>query len=110
MTLKEQIAADLNTIFFNTGEFAETVTYTPVVGAAKVIKAVVTYGDGDGLNGADAFNVVASMEIMADAANGIAQPAAGDRVSIGATDWVVGFAALIDDGLVWQCSISRLNR
>lgn len=41
MTLKTQITSDLST-FFNTDEFAETVSYTPVGGAAVDITAIVT--------------------------------------------------------------------
>lgn len=41
MTLKDQITSDLAT-FFNTDEFAETVSYTPLGGAAVDITAVVT--------------------------------------------------------------------
>jgi len=41
MTLKTQITSDLAT-FFNTDEFAETVSYTAVGGAAVDITAIVT--------------------------------------------------------------------
>jgi len=37
MTFKDQLAADLASVFFNTDEFAEAATYTPSGGAAKTI-------------------------------------------------------------------------
>lgn len=41
MTFKEQLASDTKSAFLNTGEFAESVTYTPKGGTAKVINAVI---------------------------------------------------------------------
>lgn len=41
MTLKEQMAGDAKSAFLNTGEFAESVTYTPKGGTAKVLNAVI---------------------------------------------------------------------
>ena len=44
MTLKTQITSDLSA-FFNTDEFAETVSYTPKGGAAVDITAIVSQDD-----------------------------------------------------------------
>ena len=41
MTLKTQLTTDLP-VFYNTDEFAETVSYTPIGGAAVDISAIVT--------------------------------------------------------------------
>ena len=41
MTFKSQLTSDLS-IFYNSDEFAETVSYTPVGGAARDITAIVT--------------------------------------------------------------------
>ena len=43
MTLKQQMALDLNNLILNTDEFAESSTYTPRGGTAKTIKAVWEY-------------------------------------------------------------------
>jgi len=112
MTLKTQIAADLNTVFFNTDDFADSVTYTPAGGTAKTIKAIIDYGvpDESGLSGMDAMNTEAEMEIQADATNGIAQVAVNDAVTIGTDTWRVIYARKIDDGLIWRCRISRSTR
>ena len=44
MTLKTQMTSDLS-IFFNTDEFAESVTYTPKGGAGSTISAIVERND-----------------------------------------------------------------
>lgn len=41
MTLKSQLTTDLS-VFYNTDEFAETVSYTPIGGSATDITAIVT--------------------------------------------------------------------
>lgn len=41
MTLKSRLPDDVKLLFINTGEFGESVTYTPSGGAPKVINAVV---------------------------------------------------------------------
>lgn len=49
-SLADQITSDLETVFFNTDEFAKTVIYTPVSsGVSKTIRAIINYGDADGL-------------------------------------------------------------
>ncbi len=114
MTFKEQLAADLADprLFFDTNAFAETVTYTPVSGAARTIPALIEYGDPEegGLPGMDALHTEASMEILADATNGMAQVAANDAVTIGAETWRVLYARKIDDGRIWRCRLSRSTR
>lgn len=41
MSFKAQISKDSKNIFLNSDEFAEEITYTPLVGSAKTIKAIV---------------------------------------------------------------------
>jgi len=41
MTLKADILTDLDDVFFDSDEFAESVTYTPKGGAASTITAIV---------------------------------------------------------------------
>jgi hypothetical protein len=112
MTLKAQIAADLNAVYFDAAAFAETVTYTPVGGAAQTIKAIIDYGvpDESGLAGMDAVNTDAELWLQADATNGIASVAVNDAVTIGSETWRVIYARKIDDGLIWRCRISRSTR
>lgn len=109
MTFKTQLTTDL-AVFFNTDEFAESVTYTPSGGTAKVINAIVTYGEGEEYKGADAYNIEATMEIQANATNGIATVGVGDSITIGTDTWKVIDAKKISDGLMWSCIISRMNR
>jgi len=114
MTFQEQLAADLADprLFFDTGGFAVSVAYTPVSGTARTIPALVEYGDPEegGLPGMDALHTEASMEIRADATNGMAQVAANDAVTIGTETWRVLYARRIDDGRIWRCRISRSTR
>lgn len=110
MTLASQMASDLNTVFFNTGDFAMAITYTPAGGPAKSIKAIIDYGDAGSMEGMDALNTDAMMDIMADPVNGISMVLVGDKVAVGAESWQVMFARIIDDGPIWRCRISRINR
>ncbi|MBN2568131.1 MAG: hypothetical protein JXB42_01740 [Deltaproteobacteria bacterium] len=41
MTLKDEMAADLDSVFFDTGDFSESVTYTSKGGAGVPIMAIV---------------------------------------------------------------------
>jgi len=45
VSFKDQLALDAKAVFLNGGEFAEEIIYTPSVGAAKPIKAVVVRKD-----------------------------------------------------------------
>jgi hypothetical protein len=107
MTLAAQITSDLSPIFFNTDDFAVTVSYTPSGGGAQSIKALLDYGDPAAMQGMDALNTDAIMDIMA---SDIPTVTAGDTVTIGSDSWQVIYAKLIDDGLVWRCYISRRTR
>jgi uncharacterized alkaline shock family protein YloU len=108
MTLKAQIAADLDAIFYNTDDFAETVTYTPLDSGVGVdVKAIVDYGKGIDSQGADALNTDATMRIQVSSVD-IVIP--GDGVTIGNETWQVLDAHLIDDGLEWEVIISRITR
>jgi len=40
MTFKDQLAVDLNNVFFNTDEFATPAVYTPTTGIAKTINVI----------------------------------------------------------------------
>jgi hypothetical protein len=53
MSLKTQIAADLSSVFFNTDDFAEAATYTPVSGDAVSCDVLV---DHDVLIQADGYD------------------------------------------------------
>jgi hypothetical protein len=53
MTLKTQIAADLPSVFFNTDDFADAATYTPVSGDAVSCSVFV---DHDVLIQADGYD------------------------------------------------------
>jgi len=108
MTLAAQLVSDLPTVFFNTDDFAVSVTYTHTGSAAQSIKAVVDYGTPEPMQGMDAFNTDAMMDIMASDVPIVTQ---GDVVVIGTTGtWDVISAEIIGDGLMWSCRISRRNR
>jgi hypothetical protein len=97
-------------VFFNTDEFAESVTYTPSGGAGTTIKAIIDYGSGENYRGADALHTEGVMLIQANATYGVETVAVGDTVTIDTESWRVVDAEKIDDGLIWRCLISRINR
>jgi len=102
---------DLVDVFFNsTDGFATAITYTPVGGGGKSINAIIEYGQHDLGQGSDALNTEAIMQILVDTTYGIAHVGSGDSVAIGSDTWKVLTALKVDDGLVWQCEISRVNR
>jgi hypothetical protein len=41
MSFRDRLSEDSINTFLNTGEFAESITYTPSVGSPKVIKAII---------------------------------------------------------------------
>jgi hypothetical protein len=104
---EDMLAADLSAVFFNADEFAKSVAYTPAGGLAKMIKAIITYGEGEEYRGADALNIEATMEIQA---SDVATVSVGDSIAIGLEIWQVIDASKISDGLIWSCILSRLNR
>ena len=109
MTLNAQITADLS-MFFNTDDFGVAVTYTPVGGAGVSRIVIITYGEGEDYQGADALNIEAIMEILANSTSGVATVGVGDSVTIGTETWKVIGAEKVSDGLIWSCIISRMNR
>ena len=50
------------------------------------------------------------MQILTDSTYGIAQVGSGDSVTIGTDTWKVLSGMKIEDGLIWQCDISRVTR
>lgn len=84
MTFKSNLAGDIDKIFLNTDEFADTITYTPDGGGSKQIKAIV-----DGLdiiqsdvatreNETDTIRIT----INSDPTLGIASPGYGDTAIV----------------------------
>ena len=84
MTLKTQMTADL-AAFFNSDEFAETVTYTPAGGEATSITGIITkdqffqepYVRGENMAGCE----------IAVKASEVAAPQHGDTFVIGSDTW-----------------------
>jgi hypothetical protein len=106
MTFKAQLVTDLD-VFYNTDEFAETVTYRPSGYTAVSIPAIIDYGKGFESEGSDSLNTNATIRIRV---SDIATVAPGDEVTIGAGSWRVMDAKIISDGLEWEAVISRMNR
>lgn len=90
MTFKTQVLADIESIYFNTSEFAETVTYTPKGGSAKSIICIWLKEDAEMLyeDGKSRIRTV-ECRIKRDATTGIASPANGDTITKASEDWPV---------------------
>lgn len=102
MTLAEQLTTDLS-VFFDTDDFATTITYN-----GTDILALVDYGlDSDGDNARTARIVVKASDVPA--------PAYRDTVVISGTTWRVfrdpdKEVAVKGDGQVWEMSLIRDER
>lgn len=98
-TFKEQLAADVDDVFYNTSEFAEAVTYE-----GKAIAARLFYGSGDEHKGYDDFDVRAVIKFKK---KDVATVLTGDTILIGTQTWEVIGATLSKDGLEWEATINR---
>ncbi len=107
MTLKDRIAADLESVFYNTDEFAVAAEYTPASGTKRDIRVVADYGDGDEYRGADSYGVRCTMRIRTSE---VAQPARSDRVTINGVSWIVIGADPSDDGLEWIVQANKVTK
>lgn len=102
MSLATQLLADPDTVFLNTDEFADTVTYTTAAGVAKSIKAVLEPIEFlDDRFYADGRQVVKSFQafIDSDATLGIAAPARGDSITFNSVAYKVDKSKGNDKGM-----------
>lgn len=104
-TLKTQMTNDLS-IFFDTDDFADTVTYNGVS-----IPAIVDYGkrqDGRENDGQDRQTVMATIAVKVAS---VASPAYRDTVVIGSSTYrVMKPLPLRGDGYIWVLAIERDER
>ena len=81
MSLREQIAADVEAVFLITDDFAETCTYTPKDGAARSVVAVVDEDGQDDDQGNGLWRVeILNVWVSRDPDTGIATPQLGDGI------------------------------
>lgn len=84
MTLKEQVDLDMQNVFMNTDEFAESIVYTPKCGTAKTIPAIVDrfQPDAKSQDQARVLQKTATIIIHNDATNGVTEiDTKGDKVT-----------------------------
>jgi len=99
MTLKTDISSDLDT-FFDTDEFAETITY-----AGSEIPAIVSYDENlDERTGASV--AIARISVRK---SDVESPAYRDEVKIGSQTWYVR-NILSGDGYVWLLGLYSQER
>lgn len=102
MTLKTSIAADMENVFFNTDEFAESVTYNGTANVPALVKYLEDLDDGrSGIRVARAEIFVRSSDVQT--------PSYRDTVVIGSRTWRV---ARIEegDGNTWTLGLERDER
>lgn len=107
MTLKTDMAADLTNVFFNTDEFAESISYTPKGGAAATIKVILSDED------ATIQSPTAPGDHMVVVAQytDIATPQRGDTFTINSITWY--FVEIVLGGRaegLWHIRVSRSAR
>ena len=102
MTLKEQITADM-TVFFDTDEFAQTITYN-----GTDIPALVEYGEDLDMEGGATGSLLARAIITLRVAD-VPAPAYRDEVVIGSMAWRV---LTVDGGddYTWRLNLFRDER
>ena len=111
--LRDQMSADLSSIFYNTDDFAELVTYTPAGEASRIIPAIISYDKGleSRIDAVNAFGAAATMRIRAGGPDGIATVTNQDTVLIDGVSWHVGSPYTeprkIGGGLEWEIELHR---
>ena len=101
MTLSSQLTTDLS-IFFDTDEFAQSVTY-----AGSVINAIVS--DDENLDAAGSRESAMAKGTIWVKVSDVTLPAYRDAVVIGSDTWYVR-RIVSGDGYVWQVEIYRGQR
>ncbi|MDD5736679.1 MAG: hypothetical protein PHH20_00115 [Candidatus Omnitrophica bacterium] len=113
--MKEQLANDAKSAFLNAGEFAESVTYTPKGGTAKIINAVINRKRLDPAYEDTGRTLINQAELFVanDALAGITSVnKGGDMVSFAETisgaviSWVVADILNQDEG-IWHLLVQK---
>lgn len=94
----------------NHGNDLYGMSYAGVAALAAAVFAIVDYGEGDLLDGADDPDVIATVRIQAQGAAGLASLRHGDQLYIGGDVWRVGPVKRSADGLEWIAGVSKLSR
>lgn len=84
MTFKSQMSVDMESVFLNTDEFAESIVYTPKNGVAKTIPAIIDRVpvNSQGEDQARTLHKQAEIIIHNDATNGVTSiDKNGDKVT-----------------------------
>jgi hypothetical protein len=81
MSLRDQIQDDIDTVILNTGDFAESVTYTDADGADTVMNAVVMRGILTYLDGSDGTAESHPVDVFVSLTD-LTQPARGDEITV----------------------------
>ena len=100
MTLKTQMTDDLDSVFFNTDEHAETITYN-----GADIKAIVDYEE----NPDEQAGAALAQAVIEIRASDVADPTYRDTVVIGSVTWHVR-RVLGGDGFTWRVRIQSSER
>lgn len=107
MTLKDQIAADLTAVFFNSDEFGESATYTSSGGVAKTI--TICFGDED-LAAQTPAPPGDTMIIMVQYTDALT-PRKGDTFTIDGVTWNLDrIAAGGPEEGIWHIRVTRSAR
>ena len=96
MTLREQIQSDVAAVFLNTDEFAESVSYTPLGGAATPIDGIFSGDEHSAEDVSDGREKLRRGRLRISRSD-VANPGHGDTVSINSEDWFVAGVIEQDD-------------
>lgn len=116
MTLREQMESDVSSVFLNTDEHAETVTYTPKNGTARSVTVII---DEDGsLTDLDGNRIGKNVaQVFAERSeSGIPTPALGDTIALtrNGISFLLSYAGIFTDadefGWWLTFNVSRTER
>jgi hypothetical protein len=104
MTFKEQMAADLSTVFFNTDDFAESAIYTPVSGAAVACSVLIDHNIELQPSGLDS-QVSVTATVIESMVSEVGIPVVGATFTIGSTEYEIR-ELLENDGLITRVAVA----
>jgi hypothetical protein len=112
MTFSEKLTSDAANTFLNTGEFAETVAYTPSGGSGRSISAVIDRQDVVEQTAPDGSTLIhrAVLSASRDATAGIPSPSVDDTFTFDSATWKVDHVVTQDDAMVSVSLVRIVSR
>lgn len=105
MSFRDSILADLDTVFFNSEEFADGATYTPV-GGGDGVAVTVLLEEGEQVDPDPIPGSVQDGAVLRVRETEVTRPSYGDVFMVGPESWTVTRPLSRDMG-VWRLAVRR---